>query len=109
MNVLANACDAIRGTGNIWIATCAVGSDVVVTIRDDGPGIAPDVLAHVFDPFFTTKDVGGGSGLGLAISHALVAGHGGQIHAESVPGAGATFRITLPVSAEAPLEAAAAR
>ena len=108
MNVLANACDAIRDDGKIWITTRTVDSDVTITIRDDGPGIAPDVLAHVFDPFFTTKDVGGGSGLGLAISHTLVGAHGGRIEVESAPGAGATFRITLPVG-ETPVEAAAAR
>jgi signal transduction histidine kinase len=96
MNVLANACDAIAGQGNIWITTRAAGLEVTLTIRDDGAGIAPELLGRIFDPFFTTKDVGHGTGLGLAISHSVIAAHGGQITVESAPGAGTTLRITLP-------------
>ncbi len=99
MNLLANACDAIAGTGHIWITTRADGDTVSVAIRDDGAGIPPDVLGRVFDPFFTTKDVGGGTGLGLAVSHAVVAAHGGRIEVESGPSAGSTFRVTLPIAA----------
>jgi signal transduction histidine kinase len=103
MNLLANACEAaVAGRGNIWVTTHAVGTDVVVTVRDDGHGIAPDALGRVFDPFFTTKDVGAGTGLGLAISQGIVAAHGGRIDVESVPGAGATFRVILPVSMAEP-------
>jgi len=72
---------------------------VSIAIRDDGAGIPPDVLGRVFDPFFTTKDVGRGTGLGLAVSHAVVAAHGGRIAVESAPGAGSTFRVTLPIAA----------
>jgi two-component system, NtrC family, sensor kinase len=99
MNVLANACDAIAGEGNIWITTRIRGDEAEVTLRDDGIGIPRDVMSRIFDPFFTTKDVGGGTGLGLAISHSIIAAHGGTIDARSTPGAGATFRITLPVAA----------
>ncbi len=96
MNVLANACDAVGERGNIWISTRCDGDLVEVRIRDDGPGIAPDVQEHIFDPFFTTKDVGRGTGLGLAISHQVVTAHGGRIDVESAPGAGATVRISIP-------------
>jgi two-component system NtrC family sensor kinase len=99
MNLLANACDAITGSGNIWITTRAGPETVTVTIRDDGAGMAPDVVRRIFDPFFTTKDVGRGTGLGLAISHGVVAAHGGRIEVESAPGEGATFHIVLPVRA----------
>jgi signal transduction histidine kinase len=110
MNILANACDALAGKGNVWITTRASAADVSVVIRDDGPGIPPEVLPRIFDPFFTTKDVGQGTGLGLAISHGVVVAHGGSIVAESKSGAGTTFRIVLPlVSAAETGRAAAAR
>ncbi len=98
MNVLANACDAIPERGNLWLTTRAEGDRVRVTIRDDGVGMAPEVVSRIFDPFFTTKEVGGGTGLGLAISQGVVAAHGGWIEVESAPGRGATFRIILPLA-----------
>src|SRR5438034_1332485 len=98
MNLLANACDAIPERGNLWLTTRAEGDRVRVTIRDDGVGMAPEVVGRIFDPFFTTKDVGGGTGLGLAISQGVLAAHGGRIEVESAPGRGATFRIILPVA-----------
>ena len=98
MNVLANACDAIPERGNLWLTTRAEGDQVRVTIRDDGVGMAPEVVSRIFDPFFTTKEVGGGTGLGLAISQGVVAAHGGWIEVESAPGRGATFRIILPLA-----------
>jgi PAS domain S-box-containing protein len=71
-------------------------------VRDDGAGIAPDVLKRIFDPFFTTRKVGQGTGLGLPICHSIVTAHGGTITAVSRPGAGATFRVEIPVMAEDP-------
>ncbi|MBI3767875.1 MAG: GAF domain-containing protein [Deltaproteobacteria bacterium] len=97
MNILANACDAISGRGNVWIRTTHEGSAVRVSIRDDGAGIRPEHLSRIFDPFFTTKPPGKGTGLGLAISHGLVAHHGGTIEVESEPGVGTEFTIVLPV------------
>ena len=66
--------------------------------QDSGPGIRPDDMPHLFDPFFTTKR--GGMGMGLAICRTTVEAHGGQLSVESTPGAGATFRLTLPYSQE---------
>lgn len=98
MNVLANACDAISGPGNIWIRTgCAEGT-VTVSVRDDGAGIDPADADRIFDPFFTTKAFGKGTGLGLAISHGIVTRYGGTIEVKSAPTAGTTFTISLPVS-----------
>ncbi len=97
MNLLGNACDAIVGPGNLWITTRSTGEVVEVVVRDDGAGIAADVLGRIFDPFFTTKRQGQGTGLGLAISHGIVARHGGRIQVESQPGVGTTFIVTLPV------------
>jgi len=101
MNLVANACDAISGSGNIWITTRAEPDTVTIAIRDDGAGMAPEVVQRIFDPFFTTKDVGSGMGLGLAISHGVVSAHGGRIEVASAPGRGSTFRVVLPVTAAA--------
>jgi PAS domain S-box-containing protein len=65
-------------------------------VRDDGCGMAPDVLSRAFEPFFTTKAVGQGTGLGLSVAHGIVASHGGVISADSMLGRGATFHIHLP-------------
>jgi two-component system NtrC family sensor kinase len=78
------------------VAAAARANDVEITVSDDGPGIAADVIPRIFDPFFTTKDVGEGSGLGLSIVHGIVDRHGGRIEVESQLGQGTTFRITLP-------------
>ena len=75
-------------------------------MRDDGAGIAPDMLPHIFEPFMTTKESGRGVGLGLAISRGIVERHNGRIEVESVLGRGTTFTITLPSqAAEAALAA----
>jgi two-component system NtrC family sensor kinase len=98
MNLLANAADAIGSQrGNIWITTGTQEALVTVAVRDDGPGMAPDTCARVFEPFFTTKPVGQGTGLGLSVSYGIVARHHGTLRVDSIPGAGSTFTITLPV------------
>lgn len=72
---------------------------VRILYRDDGVGVAPDILKRIFEPFFTTKRGQGGSGLGLSVVYNLVTHRlGGTIEASSPPGAGLSFRITLPVS-----------
>jgi two-component system sensor histidine kinase HydH len=73
------------------------GSRVAIAVRDRGPGIAPDDLAHIFDPYFTTRR--GGTGLGLAISKNIVEGLGGTLSVTSTPGDGAEFRIELGLEA----------
>jgi signal transduction histidine kinase len=69
----------------------------LVQIRDDGPGIAADLLPKLFEPFYSTKQAGRGTGLGLSISRRVVAEHGGTIEVSSVPGEGATFVVTIPL------------
>jgi two-component system NtrC family sensor kinase len=106
MNLLANAADAIGlKDGNVWIATRLLSADpavpggpaVAIAIRDDGVGMPPELQTKVFDPFFTTKAVGQGTGLGLSVSYGIVERHGGKLALASVPGAGSTFTVTLPV------------
>jgi signal transduction histidine kinase len=96
MNVLANACDAIPGRGNLWISTGRENAHVVIAIRDDGQGIPPDHVGRIFDPFFTTKPIGKGTGLGLAITQGIVSQHGGTIRVTTEAGKGTEFRIILP-------------
>ena len=69
---------------------------VVVEIGDNGPGISPEVEAHMFEPFFTTKGVGEGTGLGLDTALRIVRKHRGTIQVESKPG-DTRFQIFLPL------------
>ncbi len=99
MNLITNAAQAVgerEPGGTIRVAVAARADDVEITVSDDGPGIAAEVIPRIFDPFFTTKDVGEGSGLGLSIVHGIVDRHGGRIEVQSRVGEGTTFRITLP-------------
>jgi signal transduction histidine kinase len=75
----------------------AAGRDaVMITVRDDGPGIAPERLDHIFDPFYTTREPGEGTGLGLYIVGEIVQEQGGAIAVSSPPGGGARFALWLP-------------
>jgi signal transduction histidine kinase len=110
VNLLVNAAQAIAAGGpaqnEIRISTMTdEDGRAVVCISDTGPGIAPDVLDRIFEPFFTTKPTGVGLGLGLFVCHGIIKGMGGTLTAESPPGAGATFVVTLP---PAPTQSAAA-
>ena len=98
LNVLANAAQAIEGSGAITLETRHEDGHAVVTITDTGRGIAPEVRGRIFDPFFTTKPVGEGTGLGLSISYEIVKKHGGEIGVDSRVGEGATFTVRLPVT-----------
>jgi len=111
LNVLANAIDALGGRGTIAVRTrlaphCAAlpypGAHAVVSVRDDGDGMAPEVCARVFEPFFTTKPEGQGMGLGLSVSYGVVERHGGTITVESTAGRGTTFTVYLPLERATP-------
>ena len=98
LNIIDNAIDAIGKDGNIHVATMAVHEpdEIIITIKDSGPGIPKEKLDKIFDPFFTTKKVGEGTGLGLTISFSIIQKLGGRIKVESEEGHGATFIISLP-------------
>jgi len=74
----------------------APGRYVLVTVGDDGAGIAPELAAHAFEPFFTTKGLGEGSGLGLSQVHGFCAQSGGTARLDSTPGLGTTVMLLLP-------------
>lgn len=101
-NLLVNAAQAIKNTGEVKISSRVAGTAAVITISDTGGGIDPVHLRKIFDPFFTTKPVGEGTGLGLSISYGIIEKHGGTIKAESVPGAGTTFRVSIPIDHQTP-------
>jgi two-component system NtrC family sensor kinase len=98
LNLVTNAVQAMapHGGGELFISTSTDGADVVLAVRDTGPGIPDAVRPYVFQPFFTTKDEGEGTGLGLSVSYGIVAAHGGRIEVTNTSAAGTTFRVTLP-------------
>ena len=93
-NLLKNALEAMKDGGTIVIALDSDDRDVSVSFRDDGMGMDADQIAHLFEPYRTTKAKG--TGLGLMVSKRIVSDHGGLIAAESKPGEGTTFTVTLP-------------
>ena len=97
-NLLDNAIDALPQKGRITIKTEQVQEDVVITIADNGAGIAPEHQEHIFEPFYTTKPVGVGTGLGLDIVHRIV--HDklhGSVTFTSEPGK-TEFRVQIPLT-----------
>jgi signal transduction histidine kinase len=96
-NLLDNAIAALGEEGAITITTRRDGGCVEVDIADDGPGVPPEIRAHVFEPFFTTKGVGDGTGLGLDTARRiLVDRHHGSLTLQSQPGA-TVFRARFPI------------
>lgn len=105
LNILSNArqaLEAFRRDGKIIIRTGSTEDRVWLRIRDNGPGIRPDVVSRIFDPFFTTKPQGKGTGLGLSLSYGIVQEHAGTIRVESKPGEGAEFIIDFPIAQTPP-------
>jgi PAS domain S-box-containing protein len=111
MNLAINARDAMPSGGRLTIQTYGFkvspefarsrvgvqnGEHAVLTIRDNGIGMAADVLDRIFEPFFTTKAPGSGTGLGLAVVYGIVKQHQGWIEVDSQPGHGTEFRVFLP-------------
>lgn len=119
VNLLINACDAMNGKGGIslvleskessafasgpghaMLGQLPKGRYITLSVRDEGPGIAPEHLDRIFDPFFTTKEVGKGTGLGLSVVHGIMARHSGAVAVTSTPGQGACFMLVLPARGE---------
>ena len=106
LNLAVNARDAMPEGGCFTLATAQIAPEearslglvprphLLLRVRDTGVGIAPEHLPHIFEPFYTTRETG--TGLGLSTVQRVVAGIGGHVRVETVPGAGTEFRLYLP-------------
>jgi len=95
VNVLQNTREALDGRGNVHVtAACHADYSVEITIRDDGPGIAPDKMGKIFEAYYTTKPRG--TGLGLAMVKHNVELYGGTVRVESGLGNGTKFVLIFP-------------
>jgi CheY-like chemotaxis protein len=113
LNIALNARDAMFAKGILFIETANIGAGsedmpdevagldcVVISIRDTGVGMAPNVVKHAFEPFFTTKGPGQGTGLGLSMVFGMVRQSGGSVRIRSTIGSGTTVQIFLPRAAD---------
>jgi PAS domain S-box-containing protein len=118
MNLCTNAAHAMRKTsGRLEIRLqredvsasaerlrrhLSPGSYLKLTVADTGHGIPPEMLELIFDPYFTTKEKGEGTGMGLSVVQGIVRSYRGAVLVDSLPGAGSTFQVYLPLAAEGP-------
>jgi PAS domain S-box-containing protein len=100
LNLIANARQAMPNGGTVEIDVRRDGDFVLTNVRDDGPGIEPELIERVFEPFFTTKRSSGGTGLGLSVSLGIAESHGGTLTVSSELGHGTEFALRLPVVPE---------
>lgn len=107
--VVKNAIEAVGANGHVGVllSCTSIGENTCaeVIVRDDGPGISPEVRRHLFDPFFSGREAGRGLGFGLSKCWRIVTEHGGNIVVNSAGGTGAEFTISLPLK-NAPCNAA---
>lgn len=103
INMVSNACQAIEEKRRqddgfapaLRLRTLRTRDTVEISIRDNGIGMTPDVMAKMFTPFFSTKEANQGTGLGMSLSHDIVRGHGGTITPESTPGEYTEMTVTI--------------
>jgi signal transduction histidine kinase len=96
-NLIGNAVKFTPPDGRVSVHASRTADTVEIAVRDTGPGIPPDDLAHVFDRFWQADRTRRfGTGLGLVIAKGIVESHGGAIWAESIVGGGSCFHFTLP-------------
>jgi len=96
-NLIHNAIQAMDGQGKITIKTYVEDQYAVVSIRDEGKGIPPEIRDKIFNAFFTTKPPGEGTGLGLDIVNRIINNHKGKIEFESEVGVGTEFKVYIPL------------
>jgi len=96
LNLLLNAIQAMDKPGAIHVSLDRDKDGAIITVADEGKGIAPEILPNIFRPFFTTK--GQGTGLGLSLARRIVEAHGGAINVRSEVGKGTQFTVRLPMA-----------
>jgi signal transduction histidine kinase/ligand-binding sensor domain-containing protein len=79
----------------VWVSTKKTSDKILISVKDNGPGIPQKIVDKIFQPFFTTKPTGQGTGLGLSLSYDIVKAHGGELKVETIEGAGTVFTIVL--------------
>jgi signal transduction histidine kinase len=99
-NLVSNAVKYNRDGGHVFLAAHSDGLATTITVTDSGIGLSSDELHRVFERFFRAGDEATGTGLGLSISRELVRAHGGEVTVSSTPGAGSTFTVSLPATAD---------
>jgi C4-dicarboxylate-specific signal transduction histidine kinase len=101
VNLMVNAVQAATSGAEprVIVSSSVEGGCAVITVTDNGPGVAPEVRPRLFEPFFTTKSEFSGTGLGLPISQSIVTRIGGSIHCDPEYRGGARFVLTLPLAA----------
>jgi len=106
LNLCSNAAHAMEAKGGLLeIGTRVVAiSDsgkveerIMLSVKDQGHGMVPEIIEKIFDPYFTTKTIGKGTGMGLSVVHGIIQNHGGNISVSSSPENGTTFEILFPV------------
>jgi two-component system, NtrC family, sensor kinase len=101
LNLITNALESVDTNGRVEVNLSTFGRRAVVTVKDNGCGMTPEVLDHLFEPFFTRRRDGMGTGLGLSITYRIVSQHGGSLRADSEgEGHGSTMTLMLPVAPE---------
>ncbi|HNQ00003.1 MAG TPA: ATP-binding protein, partial [Bacteroidia bacterium] len=106
INIFNNAFDTLvekQKSEPTFLPEIIIGTEqkektIIVSVKDNGMGIAANQMEKIFQPFYTTKPAGQGTGLGLSLAYELIKAHDGEISIQSEQGKGSTVRITLPIS-----------
>lgn len=95
--IIKNATESTEGGADVEVKATLSGKNIRFVVEDQGDGMSPQVLDRVFEPFFTTKPQGRGMGLGLFLARSVVERHAGKLSVRSVPGAGTTMTLEIPL------------
>jgi signal transduction histidine kinase len=89
--------DSRQYVPTVTVVTKKLDNKILISVKDNGPGIPQNIVEKIFQPFFTTKPTGQGTGLGLSLSYDIIKAHGGEIKVQTKEGEGTGFVLHLPV------------